>query len=464
VSTFTDPGISTPAGIAAGPDGALWFTNNSGNSIGRITTGGVVSSYTDASVGAPYPITAGPDGALWFLNGGTATRCIRRTCIPGIPPSLGRITTAGAITRFPSPQFAAALGIAAGPNGSIWVAGTNSVYIGRMQAAAVDPVLSVPAGVSQQAATAAGATMAFTATAVDVHGGALTPVCVPASGTLFAPGVTPVTCTATDLEGNGASATFQVTVSVAAIDASPPAVSTSRSAPFSWSSPFITRYTYSLDSGAYAPCSSPRTYNGLASGTHTFCVMATAAVLPTCRTWTISPPPAVVTVTVVSNVPGTQSATLSFTSDQPGLPFSCRLDSLLPPSDPGGYAPCSSPRTYRSLALGSHTLEVVAIDPGNGVSSAVASATFVVAGSGITPVASISLDANVPGTQSATLSFTSDQPGSTFTCKFNAQPAFTACSSPRVYRGLALGSHTLQVQATAGGLTSAVASLTFTVS
>jgi streptogramin lyase len=31
-------GIDDPQGITTGPDGALWFTNYDGNSIGRITT------------------------------------------------------------------------------------------------------------------------------------------------------------------------------------------------------------------------------------------------------------------------------------------------------------------------------------------------------------------------------------------------------------------------------------------
>ena len=36
VTNYTDPSISGPEGIAAGPDGALWFTNSRENSIGRI--------------------------------------------------------------------------------------------------------------------------------------------------------------------------------------------------------------------------------------------------------------------------------------------------------------------------------------------------------------------------------------------------------------------------------------------
>src|SRR5438128_1529458 len=34
-----------PDGIAAGPDGALWFTEFNGNKIGRITTAGVITEF-----------------------------------------------------------------------------------------------------------------------------------------------------------------------------------------------------------------------------------------------------------------------------------------------------------------------------------------------------------------------------------------------------------------------------------
>lgn len=36
---------STPLGIAAGPDGALWFTELYANKIGRITTTGVLTEF-----------------------------------------------------------------------------------------------------------------------------------------------------------------------------------------------------------------------------------------------------------------------------------------------------------------------------------------------------------------------------------------------------------------------------------
>ena len=46
----------------------MWFTNSGNNSIGRISTAGVVSNYTDPSISGPQRIAAGPDGALWFTD------------------------------------------------------------------------------------------------------------------------------------------------------------------------------------------------------------------------------------------------------------------------------------------------------------------------------------------------------------------------------------------------------------
>src|SRR5262245_32088477 len=70
--------ITFPLGIAAGPDGALWFTNrNSGSpaqgngSIGRVTTTGTVSYVEGHGISTPRGIAAGPDGAMWFTNTGS---------------------------------------------------------------------------------------------------------------------------------------------------------------------------------------------------------------------------------------------------------------------------------------------------------------------------------------------------------------------------------------------------------
>jgi streptogramin lyase len=68
MSTIPTP-FSSPLGITAGPDGALWFAEGFGNKIGRITTTGVVEEFPVPTLASnPGGITARPDGALWFTE------------------------------------------------------------------------------------------------------------------------------------------------------------------------------------------------------------------------------------------------------------------------------------------------------------------------------------------------------------------------------------------------------------
>ena len=85
---------------SAGPDGALWFTEPSARKIGRITTGGAITEFPIRTQSYASEITVGPDGALWFGGG-----------------KVGRITTSGTITDFLVPS---AEDIAAGPDGALW--------------------------------------------------------------------------------------------------------------------------------------------------------------------------------------------------------------------------------------------------------------------------------------------------------------------------------------------------------
>ncbi len=60
IVTFTDPNISGPYWITAGPDGNLWFTSISNSRIGRITPGGAITTFTDPNIYSPEGIVAGP--------------------------------------------------------------------------------------------------------------------------------------------------------------------------------------------------------------------------------------------------------------------------------------------------------------------------------------------------------------------------------------------------------------------
>lgn len=71
-----------PNDITTGPDGALWFTYCNASTggplsgkyvIGRITTSGVITEYAVPSANAnPAGIAAGPDGAVWFTELGAS--------------------------------------------------------------------------------------------------------------------------------------------------------------------------------------------------------------------------------------------------------------------------------------------------------------------------------------------------------------------------------------------------------
>ncbi len=118
VTNFTGTGIDDPDGIAAGPDGALWFTNGSSARIGRITTTGTVTNYTGTGIDEPSAITAGPDGALWFTNAANN--------------SIGRITTTGTVTNYTGTGIDEPRGIAVGPDGAMWFTNAANNSIGRI--------------------------------------------------------------------------------------------------------------------------------------------------------------------------------------------------------------------------------------------------------------------------------------------------------------------------------------------
>jgi virginiamycin B lyase len=117
LTLFSLPGVAASS-IAAGPDGALWVTDDSNNSIDRVTTTGTVTSYMDPSIELPASITVGPDGALWFTNQGScAEQPPPQPCQAG---SIGRITTSGVVTNYTSQQLSQPDVITAGPDGALW--------------------------------------------------------------------------------------------------------------------------------------------------------------------------------------------------------------------------------------------------------------------------------------------------------------------------------------------------------
>src|ERR1700681_2777349 len=66
---YPTPTGGTPRGIAAGPDGNLWFTEENLNKVAKVTTSGVFTEYVIPTANSgPYDIATGPDGNLWFTE------------------------------------------------------------------------------------------------------------------------------------------------------------------------------------------------------------------------------------------------------------------------------------------------------------------------------------------------------------------------------------------------------------
>jgi uncharacterized repeat protein (TIGR01451 family) len=142
--------------------------------------GGAIVSYTasalDAVDGAIVPVCSPASGSLFALGSPTTVTCT-------------------------ATDVAGNIGSASFP---VTVVDTTA------------PVISgVPSAITVEATGPAGASVLYASpTALDAVDGSVAVSCSPASGSLFAPGSTPVSCSATDAHGNSASGSFTVTVRV----------------------------------------------------------------------------------------------------------------------------------------------------------------------------------------------------------------------------------------------------------
>lgn len=138
------------------------------------------------------------------------------------------------------------------------------------------PVLGLPADITLEATSGAGAVGTYTATATDRVDGTLTPSCVPTSGSTFALGATPVNCSATDSSNNTSNGGFGITVrdTTAPALTVPADISTEATGP---SGAQVTYSTSALDlvDGAVPPACSAA--SGATFGLGTTTVSCTAA-------------------------------------------------------------------------------------------------------------------------------------------------------------------------------------------
>jgi streptogramin lyase len=145
---FTPPAgqVDNPYGIAAGPDGNLWFTSRDNSRIGRMTPGGAFTTFSSgiSPNSQPGHIIAGPDFDLWF--GELRAKRVARV-LPDQPP---RPTTGPATSSSPSTATVTGQVDPRGATTSVVVEyGTTTAY------GSTAPANEVPAGIGPANVSAA---------------------------------------------------------------------------------------------------------------------------------------------------------------------------------------------------------------------------------------------------------------------------------------------------------------------
>jgi hypothetical protein len=221
----------------------------------------------------------------------------------------------------------------------------------------------------------------------------------------------------------------------------------SQDATFAFTGDPLVTFRCKLDDGSFADCESPKTYSGpeLTEGPHTFSVKASDGLGNesgiTSYDWTIDLTDPTTWITVKPPNPDDDATpTFSFTSDEAGSSFECKLD------DDASFTPCPSPQEYKSLAAGSHTFSVKATDLAGNTDGSPATYTWTI---DLTdPTTSITAQPlAMSNDDSPSFSFTSSEADSSFACALDGG-ALSSCPSPKSYFSLPDGSHTFVVSAT----------------
>ena len=218
----------------------------------------------------------------------------------------------------------------------------------------------------------------------------------------------------------------------------------------------VASYECQLDGGTWNACVSPKDFTGLADGSHTFKVRAidgagNTDATPASFTWVVdTTAPDTQLTSTPSPVSGSTTGAFAFTGTDPSgsgvASFECRLDG-------GSWSACTSPQSWTGLAEGSHTVDVRAIDAAGNKDATPASYTWTVDTTGPNTTITTHPAANTSATN-ATFGFTGDDGSGGGVASYECQldgGAWTTCSAPKSYTGLADGSHTFKVRAVDAG-------------
>jgi len=129
ISRFSIPTLrAQPEGLTIGRDRVVWFAENLGDRIGRLSSNGFFHEYALPPLGprpqgysGPYGVYEGPDGSIWFT-------VQSRSCV-------GRLSTSGKVDLFPTPtRDSKPTGITLGADGRMWFSESGAQKIGAVDA------------------------------------------------------------------------------------------------------------------------------------------------------------------------------------------------------------------------------------------------------------------------------------------------------------------------------------------
>lgn len=110
---------SAPYAITRGKDGNMWFTENKGNRIGRITPEGEIKEFAVPTTNAGLSLIVSSNEELWFTENKAN--------------KIGKINMEGRIIEFQLPlEDAGPFGITIGKDDAIWFTEITGNKIGRM--------------------------------------------------------------------------------------------------------------------------------------------------------------------------------------------------------------------------------------------------------------------------------------------------------------------------------------------
>jgi hypothetical protein len=245
--------------------------------------------------------------------------------------------------------------------------------------------------------------------------------------------------------GLSAANTFRVdtTPPDATITAAPPDPSSSRGASFDFSSNEAgSTFQCQLDAGGFSACASPKTYSGLADGSHTVEVKAIDEAgnvgTPDSFTWTVDATAPAVTLTSPADGSSTTNPTPSFSgsagtaagdsstvtvnvysgASATGTP----VQTLTATASGGSYSVTASP----ALAIGTYTARADQTDTAGNLGQSAANTFTIVSGDQTPPVISLATPAN---------GSTTSDPTPTFSGTAGTTPGDLAAVTVKVYSG-----------------------------